>query len=143
MHPKAWDIEELILAKALSKYLLAPPTMRYMLIIHNDAETHPKPGGPGWDQLMAGYVAFSEELSRLGRPFTGDPLASPDAATTVRVREGRRVLSDGPFAETKEWLSGYFVIECGDLDEAVDLAGKIPSAAFGSVEVRPIQELDS
>jgi hypothetical protein len=115
--------------------------MRYMLIILNDPEIHPTPGGPGWDELMAGYVAFSEELSRTGRPFAGDPLASPDTATTVRVRDGRRMLTDGPFAETKEWLSGYFVVECDGLDEAVELAAKIPSAAFGSVEVRPLLDL--
>jgi hypothetical protein len=115
--------------------------MRYMLIIHNDPELHPVPGDPAWDELMAGYAAFSKELASYGRPFTGDPLNGPDTATTVRVRDGETLTVDGPFAETKEWMSGYYIIECDNLDQALAAAAMVPSAQYGSVEVRPVAEM--
>ena len=111
--------------------------MRYMLIIHNDPELHPQPGGPGWDQLMADYAAFSEQLGS----YTGDPLNGPETATTVRVRNGETLTVDGPFAETKEWMSGYYVIECDELDQALKAAAMVPSAKYGSVEVRPVASM--
>lgn len=115
--------------------------MQYMLIIHNDPELHPEPGGPGWDDLMASYAAFSEELASHGRPFSGAPLNGPDTATTIRVRDGKTLTVDGPFAETKEWMSGYYLIECDSLDQALAAAAMVPSAQFGSVEVRPVAEM--
>src|SRR5487761_2703444 len=115
--------------------------MQYMLIIHNDPELHPVPGGPGWDDLMTGYAEFSEQLAAHGRPFSGDPLNGPDSATTVRVRNGETLVVDGPFAETKEWMSGYYLIECDELDQALAAAAMVPSAKFGSVEVRPVAEM--
>jgi len=115
--------------------------MRYMLIIANDPEIHPQPGGPGWDQLMADYAEFSKQLADTGRPFTGDPLNHPSTATTVRVRDGETLTVDGPFAETKEWMSGYYVIDCDGLDQALRAAAMVPSAKFGSVEVRPLAEM--
>ena len=114
--------------------------MRYMLIIHNDAERHPTPGGPGWDELMADYLRFNEGLAVAGQAVQGEALASPATATTVRMLNGRMLLTDGPFAETKEWMSGYYLVDCDDLDQATRLAAQIPSAAFGSVEVRPVLE---
>ena len=114
--------------------------MRYMLMIHND-ETHPQPGGPGWDDLMAGYAEFGSQLDAHGVAHTGDPLNGPETATTVRVRNGETLTVDGPFAETKEWMSGYYIIECEALDQALNAASMIPSAKFGSVEVRPIAEM--
>jgi hypothetical protein len=111
--------------------------VRYMLMIHNDPELHPVPGGPGWDELMAEYGAFTERLGT----FTGDPLAGPDSATTIRVRDGEVLMTDGPFAETKEWMSGFFIIDVDDLDQALRAGSMIPSAKFGSVEVRPITEM--
>ncbi len=111
--------------------------MRYMLIIHNDPELHPQPGGPEWDQLMADYAAFSEQLGS----YTGDPLNGPETATTVRVRNGETLTVDGPFAETKEWMSGYYVIECDELDQALKAAAMVPSAKYGSVEVRPVASM--
>jgi len=115
--------------------------MKYMLIIANDPETHPVPGGPGWDELMAAYGTFAEQLASHGKPFSGDPLAPPDTATTVRVRDGKTITVDGPFAETKEWLSGYFLIECDNLDQALQAAAMIPSAKYGAVEVRPVAHM--
>ena len=115
--------------------------MRYMLIIHNDPELHPVPGDPALDELMAGYAAFSKELASHGRPFTGDPLNGPETATTVRVRNGETLTVDGPFAETKEWMSGFYIIDCDDLDQALAAAAMVPSVRYGSVEVRPVAEM--
>jgi hypothetical protein len=68
----------------------------------------------------------------------GAPLQLPETATTVRMRDGKRVVTDGPFAETKEWLAGFYTFECASLDEALDWAAKIPGAYYGSIEVRPL-----
>ena len=114
--------------------------MRYMLIIRN-GENHPQPGDAQWDQLMADYGAFSEALASHGTPFSGDPLAPPDTATTVRVVDDEVLMTDGPFAETKEWFSGYYIIDVESLDHALRAAGMIPSAKFGSVEVRPLAQM--
>ena len=115
--------------------------MRYMLIIHNDPELHPHPGGPGWDELMAEYAQFAEELASHGTTYSGDPLNGPDTATTVRVRNGETLVVDGPFAETKEWMSGYFLMDLDSLDQALSVAAMIPSAKFGSVEIRPVAQM--
>lgn len=114
--------------------------MRYMLIIRN-GEDHPRPGDERWDQLMADYGAFSAQLASYGTPFSGDPLAPPDTATTVRVKNGETLVTDGPFAETKEWFSGYYIIDVESLDHALRAAGMVPSAKFGSVEVRPLAQM--
>jgi hypothetical protein len=111
--------------------------MRYMLMIHSDPELHPVPGGPGWDQLMKDYVEFSSQLGS----YIGDPLNDPSTATTVRVRDGETLIVDGPFEETKEWMSGYYIIDCDNLDQALKAAAMVPSARFGSVEVRPVAEM--
>jgi hypothetical protein len=115
--------------------------MRYMLIIHNDPELHPVPGGEGWEELMGGYAEFSKELASRGLAFSGDPLNDPSTATTIRVRDGETLSVDGPFAETKEWMSGYYIIECDDLDQALAAAAMVPGTKYGSVEVRPIAEM--
>jgi hypothetical protein len=115
--------------------------MRYMLMIHNDPELHPTPGSPEWDQLMADYGEFSKELVERGHTFSGDPLNDPSTATTVRVRDGETLTVDGPFAETKEWMSGYYIVDFESLDQALRCAAMIPSAKFGSVEVRPVAEM--
>jgi hypothetical protein len=114
--------------------------MRYMLIIRN-GENHPQPGDAQWDQLMADYGAFSEGLAAHGTPFSGDPLAPPDTATTVRVVDGEVLMTDGPFAETKEWFSGYYILDVESLDQALMAAGMVPSAQWGSVEVRPVMDM--
>ncbi len=93
--------------------------MRYMLIIHNDPELHPAPGSPEWDQLMADYGEFSKQLVDRGLTFTGDPLNDPSTATTIRVRDGETLTVDGPFAETKEWMSGYYIVDFDSLDQAL------------------------
>jgi len=82
----------------------------------------------------------SEELAGRGMMIDGAELRPTTAATTVRIRDGRTLVTDGPFAETKEQLGGYFVVECESLDEAIEAAGKLPTARHGSIEVRPLVE---
>ena len=114
-------------------------TMRYMMLIYNDETNDTAPGTPEWDQLMVEYGKFGHELERRGVGRQGDPLQPTATATTVRVRDGRTLMTDGPFAETAEQLGGYYILDCKDLDEALELAAMIPSAKNGSIEVRPIQ----
>lgn len=90
---------------------------------------------------MTEVRAYAEHLRERGVFLAADPLHSPDTATTVQVRDGEGLLTDGPFAETAEWLGGYFLLDCRDLDEALELAARCPLARDGSVEVRPILEL--
>jgi len=115
--------------------------MRYVLTIYGDesqgAEMTPEQGR----EMLAAYAAFGAEAG--DRIIAGDGLEPTSTATTVRVREGERVLTDGPFAETKEQLAGFYLVECANLDEAIDLAGKIPGARFGSVEVRPVMDYEA
>ena len=89
---------------------------------------------------MAGYEAFNAMLAKRGA-FSGQPLQPPTTAKTVRVANGSPTITDGPFAETKEWLSGYYLVDCDSAEEALGLAAQIPSSRFGSVEVRPIMEM--
>ena len=115
--------------------------VRYMLIIHNDPELHPTPGSPEWDQLLGDYGEFHKQLVDRGLTFVGDPLNDPSTATTVRVRDGETLTVDGPFAETKEWMSGYYIVDFDSLDRALACAAMVPSAQYGSVEVRPLAEM--
>jgi hypothetical protein len=113
--------------------------MRYLALIYT-SET-PAPAGNGEArQMMAEYGAYTEMITQRGAFLGGEALQPSATATTVRLREGNLSTIDGPFAETKEQLGGYYLLECKDLDEAIELAGKIPGARHGAVEVRPIQE---
>jgi len=95
------------------------------------------------DDLNKAYMTFTEEVVNKGLMRGGAPLASSATATSVRVKDGKTLTTDGPFAETKEQLGGYYILECGDLDEALGWAAKIPTAALGvgTVEVRPVIEM--
>jgi hypothetical protein len=92
--------------------------------------------------MMAAYNAFTEEVKAAGAFVGGEGLQPTATATTVRVRDGEPLLTDGPFAETREQLAGFYLLECADLDEAVRWAARVPSAAMGSVEVRPVITYD-
>ena len=115
--------------------------MQYALLIY-DAEGQ-------WGQLsdadrqamMQEYGAYTQELRDSGSFVDGAPLQPTQAATTVRVRDGEQLVTDGPFAETKEQLGGYYIVDVESADEALEWAAKIPSARFGSVEVRPIMAI--
>ena len=115
--------------------------MRYLLLICTD-ETNDQALSPDEEAaLMADYNAFGEEMGRRGVLLGGERLRPTTDATTVRVRDGQTITSDGPFAETKEQMGGYFMVDCKDLDEAIEVASKIPSAKRGTIEVRPIWEM--
>jgi len=115
--------------------------MRYMCLIYeNEAESATR-SAEQQAEIMAQYMNFTEQLVSSGVMEGGAPLLATDPATTVRVRGGKATHTDGPFAETKEQLGGYYLLNCKDLDEALTWAAKIPSAAFGSVEVRPVMEV--
>lgn len=110
--------------------------MRYMLLIYNC--DRPGPDDPGFEDALARVNAFADECRRRGVLVGGDPLHDESTATTVSVRDGRTLVTDGPFAETHEHLGGYYVLDCRDLDEALELAASCPLAEIGSIEVRPV-----
>ncbi|MFI6096002.1 YciI family protein [Lentzea sp. NPDC051213] len=114
--------------------------MHYMFLIYN-CEDRPKPGDAAFDDILARVNAFADECRRRGVFVAGDPLKPVSTATTVRVREGKPMLTDGPFAETHEHLGGYYLLNCRDLDEALELAAMCPQAHVGSIEVRPVDHI--
>jgi len=115
--------------------------MKYLLTIYADESTWVDASPEDGAKLMAAYEAFGREA---GAAVLGGEALQPTAtATTVRVRDGERLLTDGPFAETREQLGGYYGIDVADLDAALGWAAKIPDAANGCVEVRPIMEFDA
>ena len=113
--------------------------MKYMLLIYL-GESWTGRDLAGRQRLYAEQRKFTEELSSKGQYMAGNPLHPPSSATTVRVRDGKRVLTDGPFAETREHLGGYMLIDVENLDEAIAIASRAPLAAIGSLEVRPVRE---
>ena len=114
--------------------------MRYLALIYSDeaVEMTEKVA----NEMMPAYEAFGKAATEAGVIRGGDALLPTTAATTVRVRSGKTATTDGPFAETKEQLGGYYELDCKDLDEAIKWAAKIPGAATGCVEVRPIMEFE-
>ncbi|MEX1170680.1 MAG: YciI family protein [Chloroflexota bacterium] len=111
--------------------------MRYALLIYTAEETEAPP--PEVQQaVMDGYTAFTAHVRDRGAYEAGEALDSTTTATTVRVRDGRTLTTDGPYAETKEALGGFYIVEAADLDEAIGYASMIPGAARGAIEVRPI-----
>ena len=112
--------------------------MKYMLLIHEDEKAFQNLSETDRQAIYAEYRRFSEEIAASGQLVGGSELQPTTAATSVRVRHGKRLVTDGPFAETREQLGGYYLIEARDLDEAIELAARIPSARTGTVEVRPL-----
>jgi hypothetical protein len=112
--------------------------MQYMLLIYSKEGDFEKLGTPDRDAMLKEYMDFSKSIAQSGHYRAGNELHPVTKATTVRVRDKKRLVTDGPFAETKEQLGGYYLIEAKDLDEAVGIAARVPSARFGSIEVRPI-----
>lgn len=113
--------------------------MKYMLLIYADEQMWSEPERQACYQESA---RLAHTLKSSGHFLTTSPLQSVSTATTVRVREGKRLVTDGPFAETREQLGGFFMIEAKNLDEAIDIAGRIPGARKGSVEIRPAVEIE-
>jgi len=114
--------------------------MRYLCLIYADEQAQARMSQEEMGALFGAYQGFTEELEKAGSMLAGEALQPTATATTVQVRGGNTLTTDGPFAETKEQLGGFYMIEARDLDEAIAWAAKIPSAAVGSIEVRPIME---
>ena len=112
--------------------------MQYLLLIYdNEAKMGALPPDE-FGKLFADYGKFTNEIRESGNYIGGNPLQPVKTATTVRIRDGKQSVTDGPFAETKEQLGGYYLVEAKDLDEAISLAARVPSSKYGSIEVRPI-----
>jgi hypothetical protein len=113
--------------------------MQYMLLIYdNEAEMVANRKGAS-DVMMAEYREFTNSILKSGNMKAGDALQPTSTATCVRIRNGKTLTTDGPFAETKEQLGGYYLIDAKDLDEATKIAARVPSAKSGTVEVRPVR----
>ena len=117
--------------------------MQYMLLIY-DNEAGMKRATEG-DQrvMMKSYREFTDSITKSGHMKAGDALQPTSTATCVRIRDGKTLTTDGPFAETKEQLGGYYLLQARDLNEAIQLASRIPGARLGSIEVRPVMEVNA
>lgn len=114
--------------------------MQYMLLIYNAPDAEPTYGTPEFQAMMAGFAAFNEKAGSDGVLRSGEGLRGVDTATSLRMRGGKVETMDGPFAETREHLGGYYVLDVPDLDTALRYAALIPVAAFGTIEVRPLMD---
>jgi hypothetical protein len=120
-----------------------PPTeesMRYLCLIYENEKTWEQMPKDQADAIMGEYFAFTDDIRKSGQYLGGEALQPTHTATTVRVRNGKISTTDGPFAETKEQLGGFYLINAKDLNEAIQVASRIPSARFGEVEIRPVVE---
>jgi len=115
--------------------------MRYLLMIALEESVSSRTPEEDGQEMAPAYAAFAKEMAERGVLQGGERLRLTSDATTVRVRNGEVLATDGPFAETKEQLAGYFLVDCKDLDEAIEVAARIPGATDGSIEVRPIWEM--
>lgn len=113
--------------------------MQYMLLIYSE----PRKLSPSqYGELVRDYASFTQDIVKSGNFKAGDPLEPGETATTVRVRNGKTLTTDGPFAETREQLGGYYLVEAKDRDEAIAIAARIPGARDGFIEVRPIRKIE-
>jgi hypothetical protein len=116
--------------------------MQYLLLIYRNEAEIGKMGPAERKQVTADYGAFTQSIVQSGHFKAGDGLQPTTTATTVRVRDGKMLTTDGPFAETREQLGGYYLVEAKDLDTALGIAARIPCAKSGSIEVRPVMTYD-
>ena len=116
--------------------------MKYMLLVHHDEEAFGKRSESERKQLIQESVQLANELHANGNYLGAAPLHPTSETSCVRVRDGKRVVTDGPFAETREQVGGYFLIDAGSFEEAIDIAARIPGARIGTVEVRPVTEVE-
>jgi hypothetical protein len=112
--------------------------MQYLLLIYDSEKTWNDLSDAQRNQLFVEYGTFTEAIQKSGHHKAGEALQPISTATTVRVRDGKIAITDGPFAETREQLGGFYLVEAKDLDEATQIAARIPSAKLGSIEIRPI-----
>ena len=114
--------------------------MQYMLLIYNDPALEPAYGTPAFNEMMGSFFAANERMKADGVLRSGEGLQGVETATSLRIKSGKVETMDGPFAETREHLGGYYVIDVPDLDAALTYAALIPSAHFGTIEVRPLMD---
>ena len=114
--------------------------MKYIALIYNAPEAAPQYGTPEFEALMKGYFTANETYKADGVWVAGDALQGVETATSLRIRDGKTETMDGPFAETKERLGGFYIFDCNDLDAALKYAAMIPTAEHGTIEVRPLME---
>lgn len=115
--------------------------MKYLLLVHHNEESFSRMTEETRKSMLAESVQLCHQLHRKGQYVHASPLQPVATATVIRVHDGKRSMTDGPFVETREQLAGYFLVDAQDLDEAIDIAGRIPGARIGAVEVRPIREI--
>jgi hypothetical protein len=116
--------------------------MQYLLLIYENEQTYADMAPDQAGKVFQEYAEYSSAIKASGHMRAGDALQPTTKATTVRVRDGKTLTTDGPFAETREQLGGYYLVEAADLDEAIKLAARIPSSRWGSIEVRPVMVFD-
>jgi len=116
--------------------------MKYMALIYAAENAGPQYGTDEFNQMIGEYHAFTKKCEDDGVLVSGDALQDVNTATTLNIRDGKTETLDGPFAETKEQLGGYYLLDCENLDKALKYAALIPSAKFGRIEVRPLLEFD-
>jgi hypothetical protein len=116
--------------------------MRYLCLIYDEEKKIAGMSQSEQEKFMGDYFTFTEDIRKSGHHLAGEALQPVNTATTIRMRNGKISTTDGPFAETKEQLGGFYMINARDLNEAIKVAAKIPSAKLGSIEIRPIQEFD-
>ena len=117
--------------------------MKYLCLIYENEQAWATMPQAEADAIMGEYFAFTDSIKKSGHVLGGEALQPTQTATTVRVRNGKISTTDGPFAETREQLGGYYLLEAKDLNEAIQIAAKIPAARTGSIEVRPIMDVMS
>ncbi len=117
--------------------------MQFLCLIYSTENAGPQPGTEEFGGYIQDYQKFTAHVSEKGAMVSGDALQPVATATTVTRENGKVEITDGPFAETKEQLGGYYLLECKDLDEAIEYAGMIPTAAHGRIEVRPVMVFDN
>ncbi|MGB3313858.1 MAG: YciI family protein [Albidovulum sp.] len=115
--------------------------MKYLILLYGSESNGPEPGTPEFGKMMAGYKAFGERLDADGIQWAGEALQEVSSATSITRRGGKVETMDGPFAETKEKLGGYYQIDVPDLDSALRYAEMIPAVDFGTIEIRPIMDV--
>ena len=116
--------------------------MRYLCLIYDEEKKIADMPQAEQEKFMGDYFPFTDDIRKSGHYLAGEALQPVNTATTIRVRNGKISTTDGPFAETKEQLGGYYLINARDLNDAIKVAAKIPSARLGTIEIRPVQEFD-
>ena len=114
--------------------------MKYMMLIYDEEKAWAQLSESERQKVYGEYRQFGEQVRSAGQYISGSQLQPTSAATSVRIRDGKRLVTDGPFAETREQLGGYYLIDAKNLDEAISIAARIPSARMGTIEVRPLVE---